>query len=93
MIRIKCTNCDKIHEIDESEIEFENVGTDPDRQMGVENMYSSTKEFECDNCKNEIIVEFNFWEYPESVLNYSEFKEEGCILLDEPDYISYLPIK
>jgi hypothetical protein len=96
MIRFKCNNCGKIHEYEDSELEYECIGSDPDRQMGVENEYLGTFELVCDGekdnkaCNNQIVVEFSFWEYPMLALNYSEYSEEGCIVLEEPDYQSYL---
>lgn len=92
MIRLTCNNCGKNHEIEDSNLDYECVGSDPDRQMGTENEYLGTIDFECDgeNCNNHIVVEFNFWEYPVMALNYSEYSEEGCVVTEEPDYQSYL---
>ena len=96
MIRLKCNNCGKIHEYKDSELEYECIASDPDRQMGVENEYLGTIERICDgekdnkDCNNHIVVEFNFWEYPMLALNYSEYSEEGCVVLEEPDYQAYL---
>lgn len=90
MIKLRCNNCSKIYEFKDSHLEIECVGSDTERQMGTENEYSGTIEFGCEACKNEIIVEFNFWEYPIMTLNYSEYNEEGCVVLEEPDYKSYL---
>jgi hypothetical protein len=58
--------------------------------MGTEKEYEGVLEFECDNCDNNIIAEFHFWEYPAMALNYSEYKEEGCVVLEEPNYQAYL---
>ncbi len=90
MIRLKCNNCDKIHEFQDNYLKYECIGSDPDRQMGTENEYEGILEFNCDNCENHIIAEFHFWEYPSMALNYSEYKEEGCVILEEPDYQTYL---
>lgn len=96
MIRLTCNNCGKTHEFEDSELDYECVGSDPNRQMGTENEYLGTIDFECDgklngkDCKNHIIVEFSFWEYPAMALNYSEYGEEGCVVLEEPDYHNYL---
>ena len=95
MIKLKCNECGKIHERDDSELDYEPVGSDSDRQMGIEFEYSGVIEIDCDgeNCENHIEVEFNFWEYPAMALNYSEYNEEGCIVIDEPDYQRYLTHK
>jgi len=96
MIRFSCNNCGKIHERENSELDYEPVGSDPDRQMGTETEYLGTIDFECDGqvdgkeCNNHIIIEFSFWEYPQMALNYSEYSEEGCVVLEEPNYQTYL---
>ena len=61
--------------------------------MGPERMYSATVDQECPSCQNHLAVEFNFWEYPELALNYSEYSEEGCVVIEEPDYLAYLQPK
>jgi hypothetical protein len=90
MIRLKCSKCTKIHEFEDDKLDYELVGSDPDRQMGPENVYSGTLELECDKCSNPMTAEFTFWEYPTMALNNSEHEEEGCTVLEEPDYQSYL---
>lgn len=90
MIRLKCNNCDKIREFQDSDLEYECIASDPTRQMGTEREYSGNIDFNCDNCDNHILVEFNFWEYPVLALNYAEYNEEGAIVLEEPDYQKYL---
>lgn len=54
MIRLKCNNCDKIHEIQDNDLEYECIASDPDRQMGTENEYEGILEFDCENCKKHI---------------------------------------
>ncbi len=90
MIRLKCNNCGKIYQFEDAELDYECVGSDPDRQMGPEHEYSGKIELSCDRCRNQLIVEFNFWEYPSLVLNYAEYNVEGCLVLEEPDYNKYL---
>ncbi len=85
MIRLKCNNCGTEYKYEDSELEVECTGSD-ERQMGPEKMYSGTLDFNCEKCDNHIIAEFNFWEYPVLVLNYSEYSEEGCVVLEEPNY-------
>jgi hypothetical protein len=89
MIRLQCNKCPRIHEFEDSELDYEQIESDPDRQMGPENIYVGKIDLECD-CGNQISVEFKFWEYPTMVLNDSEHEEEGCIVLEEPNYNSYL---
>lgn len=89
MIRLKCNNCGKMYSMPDADLEYECVDSS-ERQMGSEKEYEGRYEIACEKCENKIIVEFHFWEYPENALNYSEYQEEGCILLEEPDYQSYL---
>jgi hypothetical protein len=60
--------------------------------MGTETEHLGTIEFVCKNhsCKNSIVAEFNFWEYPMNTLNYSEYSEDGCVVINEPDYQNYI---
>ena len=92
MIKLTCTNCETQYEFKDDKLEYDLVSSDPKRQMGVENEYTGIIEHVCETCDNHIKVEFNFWEYPEGALNYSEFSQEGCIVTEEPDYKNYLPI-
>jgi len=88
MIRLTCNNCDENYEFEDTELDYEHVGIDPDRQMGAENEYLGRFDFECD-CNNHIIAEFRFWEYPEMVLNNSICNVEGCTVHEEPNYLNY----
>ena len=89
MIRFQCNSCKKVYEYPDNELDYDCVSSD-ERQMGTENEYSGTFDFECEKCNNPIIVEFNFWEYPQGALNYSDYTEEGCVVLEQPNYQSFL---
>ena len=89
MIRLICNTCKTENVREDSEVPFECVSTE-ERQMGAENMFSGTIEMDCQNCGSHLAVEFNFWEYPVLSLNYSEYSEEGCVVVEEPDYQAYL---
>ena len=89
MIRVICNKCHKEHTRGDDEFQPQLEGTE-ERSMGTESFYSDTIVFECDNCKNELEIELNFWEYPIGALNYSDVKTTGCIIIEEPDYLKYI---
>lgn len=93
MIKVKCNNCGKIHCFEENgendSIIFEHLNS-YERQMGAEQEYQIVLNNICDECDNEMAVEFYFWEYPQMVLNYSDYEEDGCVVLEEPNYKNYL---
>jgi hypothetical protein len=89
MTKIQCNECEKIHLIEDDELNFECVATDH-RQMGPENTYSGEISFDCDKCNNSISAEFTFWEYPAMALNDTDFKTEGCEVIEHPDYQAFL---
>ena len=84
MIKLKCNDCPKIYVYEDNKLECKCVAS-----RGIENEYEGTLRFYCDNCNNNFIAQFLFWEYPAQTLSYSEYKEEGCIVLQEPDYQAY----
>lgn len=90
MIRLECNNCGTIHEFQDNQLDYACVATDLYREMGQENEYEGLLTISCNNCGNPIAIEFRFWEYPPMALNYAEYKEEGGILLNEPDYQNYI---
>ncbi len=96
MIRFVCNKCGKIYEIDDSNLDYNCVYSDHGRQMGAEHGYLGSVELKCDGilnsnlCENDILIEFRFWEYPANIFNYSEYGEEGCVVLEEPNYQLYL---
>ncbi|MDH4472290.1 MAG: hypothetical protein QE487_06760 [Fluviicola sp.] len=89
MIRIKCKKCGTDYSFEDSEIEFECVGSD-ERSMGTENAYSAEIEYDCEKCGNSMRAQFDLWEYPIGAYNYSEYLSFGCTVLEEPNYWKYL---
>ncbi len=68
---IKCKNCEKLHSLEGSDLEFECVESH-ERRMGPENNYEAKVEFPCE-CETEIEYTFNVWEYPTGVENNRQF--------------------
>ena len=95
MIIIKCNKCDKIHQFQDEDLDYEMVDSS-ERSMGIEKEYLGTIEIDCDGevnskaCDNHLTAEFNFWEYPGGAFNLSECNTENCTVEQEPDYQNYI---
>ena len=80
---IRCKKCSKQHEINPED--FEEPGTSSDeRNMGYEIQYTWEYESPCDKCNNDLRITIEGYEYPEGILNFEEFKSEGCTIIDKP---------
>ncbi|WP_130736933.1 PIN-like domain-containing protein [Flavobacterium sp. J27] len=81
-LKIKCNNCNKIHQFHKSELDldFDCIGSS-ERSMGAENQYEAIIDFECD-CGNDITVTFELWEYPVGIHNYDSIEVENGELLE-----------
>ncbi|NOS92553.1 MAG: hypothetical protein HOP30_11565 [Cyclobacteriaceae bacterium] len=66
--------------VDDFSLEYDCVDGS-ERQMGPENHYEATQDFQCPNCKNWISAIFNIWEYPVGAINYTEIELDGAELL------------
>mgnify|MGYP006425692791 CR=1 FL=1 len=88
-LKIICEHNNKVIEKDVSEIlsadSFEMVETSH-RNMGIERHYHAIVEKLCENEDIDISVEFNLWEYPEGILNYEDYGENGCTLIEKPSF-------
>lgn len=73
---LTCEKCDKQHDFKSADADFEVTSTD-ERQMGTESCYSWNNTFNCDNCDNEIEVEYDVWEYPEGAYNNDDVRING----------------
>jgi restriction system protein len=82
-IKVKCKKCHKLQEISPDDFEEPETNSD-ERNMGYETQYIWEFEFQCDKCKNELKITIEGYEYPVGILNYQEFNNEGCIIIDEP---------
>lgn len=75
-LSVKCEKCGTIHDFDASEADFEPDGGG-ERQMGQENGYTWETSFNCDNCGNEIEIDYGVWEYPVGMFNNDDVKING----------------
>lgn len=58
------------------------------RTFGKENFYTGIFSKLCE-CGELIKLEFDIFEYPREILNYTDYREENCVLLEEPNYEEY----
>lgn len=73
---LTCDKCGTQHDFSEDEADFDLTMGD-ERQMGRENGYSWQHEFECDNCGNNIEIDYEVWEYPEGAFNNDSVRISG----------------
>lgn len=79
---LKCKTCftlnkPKIEDFDEPEIQCY------ERNMGPENEFLWSLDFECEKCKSELTVQISGWEYPTGIMNYQETETSGCSIVEE----------
>lgn len=73
---LKCSNCGKQHNFLPEDADFD-ATSGSERQMGHEHGYSWKYTFNCDNCGNEIEIDYEVWEYPEGVFNNDQVNITG----------------
>jgi len=80
-ITLTCNNCNKQHDIDAQETNFDHTSTNENPQ-GAEYVYEWEYDFDCDGnnntCGNHIEILYEVWEYPQGVFNMDDVKEEGA---------------
>lgn len=87
-IHYTCTNCSDSAEIPIDDFNVECIGGD-ERQMGAENIYEISYEFECTECNNLISLTFEASEYPVECLNFILNNSTGAQTIGEPE-LEYL---
>lgn len=73
---LKCNQCNKQHDFTSEEAEFEGTSSS-ERRMGTEHAYGWDYTFDCDNCGNEIEIEYEVWEYPAGAFNTDDVSIKG----------------
>lgn len=92
MIQVICQHCGCQHNFEDNHLQPNMVGTD-ERQMGTEKAYVGVILEDCKKCNKSLRAEFNFWEYPNGILNYKELGETtNCYVTSEPHYQSYFKV-
>ena len=86
-LEVECQTCGDVNFINKDDINFhfeQESGTE--RAMGIEHMYSSSFQHNCDDCYSLFDIQFNLWEYPEGIINYSDIKIEGANICRSIDF-------
>lgn len=73
---LTCDNCSKQHDFASDESDFDNT-SGSERQMGTESGYTWEHTFNCDECENEIEIEYEVWEYPVGAFNNDQVNING----------------
>lgn len=79
-IKIQCEDCQKVHQIDEIEMDYKQIDSD-EREMGAEITYEGNIEIQCD-CGKSIEINHLFWEYPMGVKNHEETEVSGATVVE-----------
>lgn len=82
---LTCDKCGKQYDFNEDEAGFDLTMGD-ERQMGRENGYSWQQEFECDECGNNIEIDYEVWEYPVGSFNNDSINLKGGTEVGKFDY-------
>lgn len=86
----KCNNCQLSNIVLSNDLNFDfECISSSNRGMGPENHYQSIENHKCANCKMDIEIKFNIWEYPTGVHNYSNMQIEGGEIIQIPDYVGH----
>jgi hypothetical protein len=71
-----CNKCSKQHNFRANDADFDET-SGSERQMGPENGYTWEYIFNCDQCENEIEIEYEVWEYPVGAFNNDQVEIKG----------------
>lgn len=86
----KCTKCGAKHYLQRADFKFD-AQSGSERQMGAETQYVVEIEEPCHNCDQDIRLEFEVWEYPAGIINYTNKQSEGAEILDSSFEIEHEP--
>lgn len=77
-VTVKCDSCGTTSTVNSSDFDFEETGTDPDRDMGAEIFYEGSYEYACPGCESPITITHEYSEYPVGAENWSETSVDGA---------------
>jgi len=86
----RCTKCGAKHYLNADDYEFD-AQSGSERQMGAETQFVAEIEKPCHNCGQDIHLEFDVWEYPVGIINYTNEQSEGAEILYSRFEIEHLP--
>ncbi|SKA75895.1 GAF domain-containing protein [Thiothrix eikelboomii] len=80
----RCRKCQHIHTVLKSDLilDYEVVGSDPDRGMGTEYQYQTIEYVNCQACDNGMTFIFNVWEYPIGIKNHETIESEDADIIE-----------
>lgn len=80
---IRCSKCGKTHIVNKDYFECSESWDDGEREMGHEVYYSFDYEFNCE-CRNNISIQIEAWEYPVGMFNFENPYIKGGKFLINP---------
>jgi hypothetical protein len=88
--KFKCKNCGCIRNLNNEDFTFDSESSSQ-RNMGEENQYSACIEIPCDECNQDISLNFSVWEYPVGIINDSDESAIGADILESNFDIYHRP--
>ena len=82
--KYRCLKCKHENEIQMSDLSFDDVEKH-EREMGPEIHHQAQSDFNCPECKAEIELSFDVWEYPEGTINIKDSSANGAEILSNFD--------
>lgn len=90
-ILVRCGTCGELFAFDAGDMNFEwEGGVVDDRGMGYEMEYESQESCFCPNCKKQIDLTLQVWEYPVGVFNTQNIEIEGGEIEEPIDLSDYI---
>lgn len=75
---VRCDTCGELFEVDPDDFNFDwDSSYADDRSMGCEMEYESYEVCECPNCRKQIDLTLQIWEYPVGIINYQNIEIDG----------------
>lgn len=90
-ILVRCGTCGELFDFDAGDMNFEwDGGVVDERGMGYEMEYESQESCFCPNCKKQIDLTLQVWEYPVGVFNTQNIEIEGGEIEEPIDLSDYI---
>jgi len=80
-VSFACSRCSKPHNIEAQALTFKE-DTSAEAEDDEYIRYTSQVDTVCATCNNEMLINFDIWEYPEPISNYSYYSEVGVKGID-----------
>ena len=76
-----CSRCAKAHNIEAQTLTYKE-DTSPEAEEDDYIRYISQVDTVCASCRNDMLISFDVWEYPEAISNYSYYSEVGANIIE-----------